>query len=309
MTAELRVVFTALFLTLLAASTIGYILHRRRPGPQVDNLNARIRAWWIMIVTGGLVLLAGRNAIIALFAVLSFLALREFITHSPVRRSDHSALFVCFFVALPVQYLLVAWEWYGLFAIWIPVYCIVTLPVLSMLFSDVDRFVDRTASIQFGLMVCVYCISHIPALLMLRIPGYEGRDALLALFLVLVTQASDVLQYVWGRMLGRHRIAPALSPSKTVEGFVGGILSATALGAALSFLTPFTPARAAAMSLLVTVMGFLGGLVLSAIKRDRGIKDWGQFIEGHGGVLDRLDSLCFSAPLFFHLTRYFYAGP
>jgi phosphatidate cytidylyltransferase len=125
-------------------------------------------------------------------------------------------------------------------------------------------------------------------------------------YLILVVQSSDVLQYVWGKLLGRRKIAPGLSPSKTVEGFVGGLASATALGTALWWLTPFSPASAAAVSLTITLVGFLGGLVMSAIKRDRGVKDWGAMIEGHGGMLDRIDSVCFSAPIFFHIVRYWW---
>jgi phosphatidate cytidylyltransferase len=155
-------------------------------------------------------------------------------------------------------------------------------------------------------MICVFCISHVPALLTLRIPGYEGRNAFLLLFLILVVQSSDVLQYVWGKLAGRRQIAPGLSPSKTVEGTLGGVLSATALGAALSWITPFTVVQAALISLTITLLGFFGGLVMSAIKRDRGIKDWGTMIEGHGGMLDRLDSVCFSAPVFFHVVRFWW---
>ena len=126
------------------------------------------------------------------------------------------------------------------------------------------------------------------------------------IFLILVVQSSDVLQYVWGKLLGRRKIAPGLSPSKTVEGFVGGVLSASGLGAALWWITPFEPGQAFLVALAITLMGFLGGLVMSAIKRDRGVKDWGSLIEGHGGMLDRLDSVCFSAPVFFHITRYWW---
>jgi len=147
----------------------------------------------------------------------------------------------------------------------------------------------------------------VPALISLNIPGYEGRNVLLIAFLVIVVQISDVLQYVWGKLLGRTRIAPTLSPSKTVEGFVGGALSATLIGAGLSWMTPFTPAQAAFLSLVIVMMGFFGGLVMSAIKRDRGVKDWGHLIAGHGGFIDRLDSVVFSAPIFFHLVRYWWS--
>jgi len=290
------------------ASLIGYALARRRPlGPTIENLNARIRSWWVMILAGGGALLAGRLAIILLFACISFLALREFVTQTPVRRADYAALFICFFLALPTQYVLIGIGWYGLFSIWIPVYCFLALAVAAALFTDTGRFLDRTAATQWGLMVCVYCLSHIPALMTLRIPGYESRVALLMVFIVLIAQVSDILQYFWGKLLGRHRVLPTISPSKTVEGLVGGVLSATVLGALLRPITPFTVWQAGLMAFLIAMLGFLGGLVMSAIKRDRGIKDWSHLIEGHGGMLDRMDSLCFSAPVFFHLTRYFFS--
>lgn len=160
------------------------------------------------------------------------------------------------------------------------------------------------ATLSWGFLICVVLIPHAPALLMLHIPGYEGRNAFLLLFLILVVQASDVLQYLWGKLAGRRKIAPRLSPSKTVEGMVGGVLSATVLGAVLSPITPFTAGEAALISLTIALLGVAGGLMLSAVKRSRGVKDWGTLIKGHGGMLDRLDSLWLSAPVFFHTVRY-----
>jgi phosphatidate cytidylyltransferase len=290
------------------ASVAGYLLGRKYPdSASIVNLNARIRAWWMMIAIGGAALLAGRVAIILLFALISFLALREFVTQAPVKRADHWALFLCFFVALPGQYILIFIDWYGLFSIWIPVYGFLVLAIAAALFSDTERFLDRTAATQWGLMLSVYCVSHIPALLTLPIPGYKDRTPLLVVFVVLIAQVSDIFQYVWGKLMGSRQIAPKLSPSKTLEGLAGGVLSATALGAFLWRITPFNMWQAGLMALMIAVLGFLGGLVMSAIKRDRGIKDWSHLIGGHGGMLDRIDSLCFSAPAFFHLTRYFFS--
>ena len=155
-------------------------------------------------------------------------------------------------------------------------------------------------------MVAVYCVSHAPALLMLQIPGYAGQNAKLLLYLVIVVQLSDVLQYVFGKTLGRRRIVPRVSPNKTWEGTLGGIASATLIGALLWWVTPFGVWSAAAIALLINLAGFAGGLCMSAIKRDLGVKDFGTLIEGHGGILDRIDSLCFAAPVFFHAVRYFY---
>ena len=259
-----------------------------------------------MVVAIGIAFIFGKRGVHVLFFLISFYALREFLSLAYTRRSDHNAMAAAFFIALPVQYFLIWIEWYGLYSIFIPVYAFLVLPILSALAADTKRFLERTAKVQWGLMICVYCISHVPALLTLNIPGYEGRHLLLIAFLVLVVQGSDVLQYIWGKLMGKRKVAPELSPSKTWEGLIGGVLSATALGAALYWITPFNPWQAALIAFTICVMGFFGGLVMSAIKRDRGVKDWGTMIEGHGGMLDRLDSVIFAAPIFFHVIRYWW---
>jgi phosphatidate cytidylyltransferase len=213
---------------------------------------------------------------------------------------------VCFYVLLPVQYWLIGDNWYNLFAIFLPVYGFLLLPVLTAFSGDTEHFLERVTKVQWGLMITVYCISYAPALLLLKIPGFEGQNLLLMIYMLMVVQISDVLQYVFGKLLGKRKIAPRVSPSKTVEGFVGGGASATAIGAALWWITPFTPLQACAMAAVIVIAGFLGGLALSAVKRSLGAKDWGSMIEGHGGMLDRLDSVSFAAPVFFHLTRYFF---
>lgn len=302
--------FAGVLAVLVVASAVAFALRRSPSGasPAVENLNARVRAWWVMVAALGAAFALGETAVIVLFAFASFTALREFLTLTPTRGSDHYALALAFFLVLPTQYVLVGISWYGLYAIFIPVYAFLLLPIVAALRGDTTGFMRRVAELQWGLMVCVFCVSHVPALMTLSIPGYEGRGLLLIAFLILVVQSSDVLQYVWGKLAGRHLIAPALSPSKTWEGFVGGVATASLIGAALWWITPFTPLQAAGMALIVNLMGFLGGLVMSAIKRDRGVKDWGYLIEGHGGMLDRLDSVVFAAPIFFHLTRYYWAG-
>lgn len=275
----------------------------------VGNLNARIRAWWLMaaVFTGAFAL--GHVGVIVLFGLISFLALREFLTLTPTRYGDHRALFWSFFIITPLQYYLLFIPWYGLFTIFIPVYVFLLLPTRVAAAGDTERFLERTAKIQWGLMICVYCVSHAPAILtLLQIPGYERENAKLLFYFVLICELSDVMQYVFGKTFGRRPMAPLVSPKKTWEGTIGGVLSTVGLGAALWWATPFTPLQAAAMSLAITLCGVAGGLVMSAIKRDRGVKDWGTAIEGHGGILDRIDSLCFAAPVFFHLTRYFFTA-
>lgn len=307
--AEFTKLLTGVFAILVVATVIGQILKARLSAENnvVENLVARINAWWGMVVLLALAMLGGQAGVVILFALLSFAGLREFLTLTAKRRADHWALVVSFFVILPVQYVLIWVDWYGMFSVFIPVYAFLLLPIVIAVQGDTDGYLTRVAETQWGLMICVFAASHVPALLSLNIPGYEGKNVLLVAFLVVVVQLSDVLQYVWGKLIGRHKIAPHLSPSKTWEGFVGGVASASAVGAGLWWMTPFTPLEAAGLALVITLMGFFGGLVMSAIKRDKGVKDWGHLIAGHGGFIDRLDSVVFSAPVFFHLTRYFWS--
>ncbi|QSN64002.1 phosphatidate cytidylyltransferase [Caballeronia sp. M1242] len=290
------------------ATLIGAVLGARAKGTSatIVNLNQRIRAWWGMIAVMVVAIGLGDKATFVVFALLSYLALREFITLTPTTASDHTTLFVAFFVAVPVQYVLLGIDWYGMYSIFVPVHLFFAMSLVSALTQDTREFLSRNARINWALMVCVYGLSHAPALLTLDIPGYRGQNALLLFFFLLVVQISDVLQYVVGKLFGRRKIAPVLSPSKTVEGFVGGGLLATLCGAALYRVTPFGFGAAFLMSLAIVLAGFVGGLVLSAVKRSLGAKDWGVMIAGHGGMLDRVDSVCFAAPVFFHLVRYFY---
>lgn len=308
-TALLRL-FGAILVLLVTASAIGAILSRRVSGgdarPTVDNLNARIRAWWVMAIVFMASSLTGRAGSVLLFATISLLALREFVSLRPAAAGDRRTLLWAYFAVVPLQYFLIWRGWYGLFSILVPVYCTLFVAIRAALDGDTRGFLERTATTQWGLMTCVYFVGYVPALLMLRLPGGERANAALLFFLVLVVQLSDVLQYVWGKSIGRRPVAPHVSPAKTWEGFAGGVLSATAAGTAMWWATPFAPAQAAMMALVAALMGFAGGLVMSAIKRDLGVKDYGTLIAGHGGVLDRVDSLCFAAPVFFHVTRFFF---
>src|SRR5215212_1889995 len=199
---------------LVVASLTGFILQRRfasdRPNPVIENLNSRIKAWWALVFAIGIAFALGKAGVIVLFMFASFTALREFVTLMSTRRGDHLALGAAFFIVLPLQYYLIWIEWYGLYSIFIPVYAFLLLPIVAALRGDTTKFMLRVAEVQWGLMICVFCISHVPALLTLTIPGYEGRHVLLIAFLVLVVQSSDVLQYIWGKLLGRHKIAPLL---------------------------------------------------------------------------------------------------
>jgi phosphatidate cytidylyltransferase len=301
--------FLGLFLLLAVATAVGNRLARRgndatEQAATLANLGERITSWWAIVAILAGAFLAGPLATILLFALVSFWCLREFTSLTPTPVADHYALAAAFYLFLPLQYLLLWDDWYGLFTIAIPVYGFLLLPLISVLSGETRDFLPRIAKVQWALMLAVYCASHAPAVLLLDIPRAPAGNFGLLAFLLLVVQGSDVLQYVFGKTMGRRRIAPRVSPNKTWEGFLGGGAVATLLGGGLWWLTPFSPVQA----LAVVLAGFAGGLVLSAVKRSLGAKDWGSMVEGHGGMLDRMDSLAFAAPIFFHLTRFYFTG-
>lgn len=313
----------AVLVILAIASLIGRYL-RRQPTEYVNpalvrRFRQRLNAWWLMfsILVFGFVLQP--IGTVVLFGLVSFWALREFITMTPTRRGDHRALFWALIVITPVQYLLIALEtsvsWtglYGIYSILIPVYSSLLIPARVAISGDSKRFLERSAQITFGLLICVYSLSFAPALINLDLhysdgTVFSGSRAGVLFFLILVTQLSEILQWTWGHLVGRRKIAPEVSSSRTWEGFIGGTLSTGMIGASLCWVTPFTFWEAACMSMVVSTMGMFGGMTMSAIKRDRGVNDYGTLVLGHAGVLDRIDSLCFAAPVFYHLTRFYFA--
>lgn len=295
---------------LVAGSIAGFIASKRvrsdKAKATTSGINSRLRGWWGMIAVYLFSSLLGQSSTFVLFGLSSFWALREFITLTPTRLADHRALFLSFFVVIPVQYYLLAIDWYGFFVVFVPVYAFLILPARSAVAGDCEKFLERAAKIQWGLMVCVYCLSYAPAILTLNIAGYEGQSPKLLFWFVLVVETNDVLQFLWGQTIGRHKIAPNVSSNRTWEGFVGGTACAVALGTALHQVTPFNAIQAGWMSLAICMMGFAGGITMSAIKRDRGIRAFGTGLAGQGGVLDRIEALCFASPIVFHLTRWFF---
>lgn len=296
----------------------------------VKTFNQRVRAWWMLYaILGGTFLLQTLTQFrvfpVLFFFAISFWALREFITLTPTRLGDHRPLFSVFFIFAPLQYALVGLsDWptisvFGfdtgiiperLFTSLIPVYGFLYIPAHVALAGDHRRFLERTAKIQCGLLICVYALSHAPALLYLDLVSAKGPwlggNVGLLLFFIIVVQMGDVFQFVWSHLLGKRVIAPGINANRTWEGFIGGALSAMVVGMLLYGVTPFSPLQAALMSLLLAVMGAAGSMTMSAIKRDRGVEDYGTLVEGHVGVLDRFDSMCFAAPVFFHITRFLF---
>ncbi len=298
-------IIVGLIFAILSIVSIGlFIFGKLKPDVNIRELKDRTKSWWVMsAMFVGATIFSTKISYVAI-AFLSFVAFREMYSLLGFRQSDRRAIFWAF-MAIPIQYYLAYAGWYGAYIIFIPVVMFLLLPLRFVLKGDTKGIVKSMATLQWILMLTVFGISHMAYLLSLpELDGFKAGGRGLLLFLVFLTEINDVMQFVWGKLFGKHKIIPKVSPNKTWEGFVGGILSTTVIGYALGFLTPLSTWPLLLVSFLVAIAGFIGDVVMSSIKRDIGVKDTGNAIPGHGGVLDRIDSLAYTAPAFFHLVYY-----
>lgn len=314
---QISLLFVLVFGTLLLASVVRLLLSLRERNRSdawwqgLRRYREGVRRSWLMMAVFWVGWASGPTGALWLFGLGSLLTLREFVSLTPTQRSDHKTLVLLFFVILPAQYLLLGLERFDLFSVFIPVYVFLAIPAVSSLGNDPQRFLARNATLQWGTMVCVYGLSHVPALLHLSFAGHAGRGAFLVFFLVAVVQTCMVVQHVAGRWLAYPPSLPHISLSFQWRSALVGVLGGGVLGGLLSGVTPFKPGQALAMALVACVAGTLGHLVMKAIKRDRGVPNWGsqgRSVTGASGLLDRVDALCFAAPVFFQSVRWYF-GP
>ncbi|GAA0820978.1 phosphatidate cytidylyltransferase [Colwellia asteriadis] len=298
--------YMMLFVTLLlvTASVARLLLKVKNPQTDHTELKQRIQSWWWMIIILFGILIASPTVATVFFALLSFLALKEFFSIVPTRQADRRVLLWAY-LAIPAQYYWASLNWYGMFIIFIPVYVFLFLPMRAVFIGETKGFIRSLGTIHWALMLSVFCISHIAYLLQLPVLNEQAGALGLVLFLIFITQFNDVCQYIWGKALGKNKIIPKVSPNKTWEGFIGGVATVTIVAGVLApYLTPLTLLQGLVAGALIAVAGFVGDVVISSVKRDLAIKDSGTLIPGHGGLLDRIDSLIYTAPLFFHYLYY-----
>ena len=307
---QVALLFVALFGALtIATVVIGWLLRRDNEGSDRSlRLMRDVRAVWIGAVVFWVSWISGPVGATLAFGTFSFLALREFITLAHTRRGDHRSLLLAFFVVLPLQYVIAGGRWFDLFTVFIPVYVVLAIPVASALAGDPERFLERNAKIQWGIMVCVYGLSHAPALLLLEFHGAAGRGAFLVFFLVMATAAAQIAQEVASRWLRRRPIARRIDRSFSYRAFGAGVAAAAVMGLLLFWITPFGAFQAVAMACIAGAAGTLGELVMKALKKDAGVRYWGNTasVTGAVGLLDRVAPLCFAAPVFFHSVRWYF---
>lgn len=298
---NVEIAFIAIVSLLAFASLYSIWLVRSRPERDYRELRLRIKTWWLIVAVFAAAVLFNRTVSVLVLAFVSFMAFKEYLSLVPTRRADHRVLFWAYF-AIPIQFYWVWIAWYGLFIIFIPVFVFLFLPMRMILIGETSGFLRAIGTLQWGLMITVFSLSH--AAYMLVLPANvnpAGGSMGLLIYLVFLTEFNDVAQYIWGKSFGKRKIVPKVSPNKTVAGFLGGVLTTTALATILApFLTPLTQIEALGAGGIIGLAGFVGDVTISALKRDLGVKDSGSLLPGHGGILDRLDSLTYTAPLFFH---------
>ena len=296
---------SGIFALLVLASLITRALQAAHPGKDYNELRLRMRSWWVIVIVFVVAVSVNRTVSVVFMAFVSFLAFKEYLSLIPTRRADRRVLLWAY-LAIPIQYYWIAIGWYGMFIIFVPVYMFLLLPMRMVLIGKTRGYLRAAGTLHWGLMTTVFSLGHVAYLLVLPAGvNPAGGGAGLLLFLVFLTQLNDVAQYVWGKTLGRNKALPEVSPGKTQAGFVGGVLTTLVMAWLLApWLTPLTTVQSLAAGLLIGVAGFIGDVTISAIKRDLHVKDSGKLIPGHGGVLDRVDSLTYTAPLFFHFVYY-----
>lgn len=302
-------VLLGLVLLSVAVTGLGGWLRRRTPDAarqqRLALVDSRLRASWSIAVMFGVAFALGTGALLLVFAVASFFALRNFVSLTPIRPADHWALVLAFYVITPLHYVLIGLGYIGTFTVFIPVYVFLLLPVVMALKRDTERYLERVAKVQWGLMICVYCISHAPAILQLGPPEAGARAPLLLAYFLLVLYAADLAQAITSALLGGTPLKS--DPNRTWAGVLVAVTVAGVLGTALWWMTPYRWWQSTLMAIFIAAAGFLGSVVLSSVKQSLGARDWDTGIVGVRAVLDRLDALAFAAPVFFHLSAWLYS--
>jgi len=301
---DILIIVYLIFGLLTFASLLFFVVGKIKPNANLKELKDRTKSWWVMAIMFICAILIKTTISYFAIALLSFIAFRELYSVLGFRQTDRRAIFWAF-LSIPIQYYLAYIGWYGAYIIFIPVVMFLFLPLRLVLKGDTAGITKAMSTLHWILMLTVFGISHMAYLLSLpEIEGFASGGRGLLLFLVFLTEINDVMQFTWGKIFGKHKIIPKVSPNKTWEGFIGGVISTTIIGYFLCFLTPLNVNQVVFVSFMIAISGFFGDIVMSSIKRDIGVKDMATTIPGHGGVLDRIDSLAYTAPVFFHIVYY-----
>ena len=289
---------------LMVATAARLWMAQKQPDRDLTELRRRIQSWWWMVGLLFAFLCWGITPTVVFLGFISFLALKEFLSVVPTRLADRRMIFWAY-LAIPIQYVIVSTAAPVAMASFVPIVVFLGLPIRAVLIGETKGFVRSVTVVQWATMLTVFCLSHLAALLTMPITTAPAGPVGSLLYVLFATQANDVFQFLWGKSLGGPKIVPKISPNKTWAGFLGGAVTTASVSMLIGpWLTPLGGLASLGAGFAIAVMGFFGDCVMSAIKRDLGIKDSGHLIPGHGGILDRLDSVMYTAPTFFYLLHW-----
>lgn len=305
LTHNTKIMILGIYVILSIFSIVTVLKNIFQKGKDFTNLNLRIKSFWIITPLLTFAVVGNKLSAFILVGLISYLALKEFISMVPTRRADRRVLLWAY-LTIPVQLYFIYTNWLAMFYLFIPLYMFFLIPLRMIMIGETEGFLRAAGTIHWGMMATVYSVGYLAALLVLPSSGNPHAGGVgLFLFIVTLTVLNDAAQFCFGKAFGKNKIIPKISPNKTVEGFVGGLITTSILSTVIGhYLTPLTTVEAFIAGLIISSSGFVGDVIMSAIKRDIGVKDSGNLIPGHGGILDRIDSLIFTAPLFFHFTVY-----
>ena len=286
------------------------LLAKIKKNVDFSNLKLRMKSWWLIVFFLGFIFLGNKAVGLLMVGIICFLALKEYFSFIHFEPEDRKLLFWAY-LSIPIQIYFLYTNWIIMFYLFVPLYMFLIIPLRRILCGNVKNFIKVTALIQWGTILNVYTLGYLGAFLLLPFANTtsaaEVNGLQLLLFLLVVNALNDASQYVWGKLFGKKPIVPNVSPHKTWAGFLGGVATTMMISAFLGLvLTPMNTVVSLCAGFMIGVFGFIGDVVLSAVKRDVGVKDSSNLIPGHGGILDRVDSLTYTAPIFFHFFCYFY---
>lgn len=295
------IIYAIMLLLTVGMNVVGFV----KKQADISNFRQRMKSFWLIVILFTLAFAWNKITAFLFLAFISYLALKEYLSLISTRRADRRVLLWAY-LSIPIQLYFIYTNWLVMFYLFVPLYMFLLIPMRMVMIGDTEGFLKACGTIHWGLMTTVYALGYLMMYLALPVAKLPaGGGVGLLLFILFITVFNDFAQYVWGKSIGRHKIIPKVSPNKTWEGFIGGVITTTILTAlSAPYLTPLTFKQSIFAGFALSIAGFLGDVIMSAIKRDIGVKDTGNLLPGHGGILDRLDSLIFTAPLFFHYVVY-----
>lgn len=283
-----------IFAIILLIQSLVFILKKK----EFKSLWTPYLVWFILIPILLIPLLLGRTYFIFVVLLLALASFREF-TRATGLWTDKSFTWAGYLSIILIFYAVFI-DWYALYNA-LPIYCMLAVLAIPILRGEFEHMIQKTCLTILGILYFGWLFSHLA-----YFENMQGGIGYI-IFIIILVELNDALAATFGKLFGRHKFVPRISPNKTIEGTALSLVGILFFAHIFRFAIPeYSTWQIWVIAILISIGGTCGDLVISFIKRDLQIKDMGKLIPGHGGILDRFDSLIFVAPIFFHFTRYFF---